>query len=142
MIRRPPRSTLFPYTTLFRSRQSSPRGSSRRVLVQEFLLAVVPVPRCASLSLAHREPMPRPISDNMWQSIADKRKPESSTYGRRPKLTTPNESHEVLALRRIVPWIAVVGVLFGAVTAAVLIIRIFIFDPTLFRQMLAEQVRA
>src|SRR3712207_7920264 len=26
MIRRPPRSTLFPYTTLFRSRSGSPRG--------------------------------------------------------------------------------------------------------------------
>src|SRR3712207_7393902 len=26
MIRRPPRSTLFPYTTLFRSRQSRPAG--------------------------------------------------------------------------------------------------------------------
>src|SRR2546427_8201059 len=26
MIRRPPRSTLFPYTTLFRSRRSEPRG--------------------------------------------------------------------------------------------------------------------
>src|SRR5258708_29101203 len=28
MIRRPPRSTLFPYTTLFRSRTSAPCGSS------------------------------------------------------------------------------------------------------------------
>src|SRR2546426_6740206 len=27
MIRRPPRSTLFPYTTLFRSRDRNPRGS-------------------------------------------------------------------------------------------------------------------
>src|SRR3712207_7368998 len=31
MIRRPPRSTLFPYTTLFRSRRGTPRrGSPRR----------------------------------------------------------------------------------------------------------------
>src|SRR3712207_7296216 len=32
MIRRPPRSTLFPYTTLFRSRQGDPRseGPQRR----------------------------------------------------------------------------------------------------------------
>src|SRR3712207_8501576 len=29
MIRRPPRSTLFPYTTLFRSRMSRPTGMSR-----------------------------------------------------------------------------------------------------------------
>src|SRR5687768_17942079 len=30
MIRRPPRSTLFPYTTLFRSRASASSSSSRR----------------------------------------------------------------------------------------------------------------
>src|SRR2546429_7217268 len=29
MIRRPPRSTLFPYTTLFRSRQSAPHHGRR-----------------------------------------------------------------------------------------------------------------
>src|SRR3712207_7418520 len=29
MIRRPPRSTLFPYTTLFRSRKPFPRNGSR-----------------------------------------------------------------------------------------------------------------
>src|SRR2546427_11447647 len=29
MIRRPPRSTLFPYTTLFRSRQPTPSGARR-----------------------------------------------------------------------------------------------------------------
>src|SRR3712207_8248421 len=31
MIRRPPRSTLFPYTTLFRSRPPGPTGARRRV---------------------------------------------------------------------------------------------------------------
>src|SRR2546427_9123183 len=30
MIRRPPRSTLFPYTTLFRSRSPNPRSASCR----------------------------------------------------------------------------------------------------------------
>src|SRR5256885_7222101 len=30
MIRRPPRSTLFPYTTLFRSGRPAPAGSARR----------------------------------------------------------------------------------------------------------------
>src|SRR3712207_7246040 len=30
MIRRPPRSTLFPYTTLFRSRRQAPRRLRRR----------------------------------------------------------------------------------------------------------------
>src|SRR3989442_4474096 len=34
MIRRPPRSTLFPYTTLFRSRRGSePSGGQRKVLI-------------------------------------------------------------------------------------------------------------
>src|SRR3712207_8197431 len=32
MIRRPPRSTLFPYTTLFRSRRTGCRRSRRRLL--------------------------------------------------------------------------------------------------------------
>src|SRR3712207_9163299 len=32
MIRRPPRSTLFPYTTLFRSRPDMPRGSIETLL--------------------------------------------------------------------------------------------------------------
>src|SRR2546426_8444076 len=32
MIRRPPRSTLFPYTTLFRSIANRLRGKSRRIL--------------------------------------------------------------------------------------------------------------
>src|SRR2546429_6300549 len=31
MIRRPPRSTLFPYTTLFRSHPDQPHAASRRV---------------------------------------------------------------------------------------------------------------
>src|SRR5947208_9214463 len=34
MIRRPPRSTLFPYTTLFRSLVLSRRGTSRDALVE------------------------------------------------------------------------------------------------------------
>src|SRR2546430_7291494 len=38
MIRRPPRSTLFPYTTLFRSR----RRSGDEVLGEGFLRAMVP----------------------------------------------------------------------------------------------------
>src|SRR2546426_3926816 len=33
MIRRPPRSTLFPYTTLFRSMSNSSRSSARHVMV-------------------------------------------------------------------------------------------------------------
>src|SRR5438270_3847853 len=41
MIRRPPRSTLFPYTTLFRSRGARPAGSGlgERRMVQRLALA-------------------------------------------------------------------------------------------------------
>src|SRR3712207_8831527 len=33
MIRRPPRSTLFPYTTLFRSRQHRPQPHARQLVI-------------------------------------------------------------------------------------------------------------
>src|SRR2546426_7727970 len=48
MIRRPPRSTLFPYTTLFRSLD---RGHDRRI--HEFLLAAPP--RCGPEPVAGLE---------------------------------------------------------------------------------------
>src|SRR2546430_14484500 len=40
MIRRPPRSTLFPYTTLFRSRQAI--GGGRGEVAQRLMIAVLP----------------------------------------------------------------------------------------------------
>src|SRR3712207_7784673 len=44
MIRRPPRSTLFPYTTLFRSRQATVRRKAASAQVQR-RSAAVPHPR-------------------------------------------------------------------------------------------------
>src|SRR5687767_15642120 len=41
MIRRPPRSTLFPYTTLFRSPATSDRAASRPVCVLRMARATV-----------------------------------------------------------------------------------------------------
>src|SRR3712207_7003233 len=38
MIRRPPRSTLFPYTTLFRSRHQARAGDGALVLLREHLV--------------------------------------------------------------------------------------------------------
>src|SRR2546430_9709792 len=40
MIRRPPRSTLFPYTTLFRSRNASGHGSLRRSVPPTYSVAM------------------------------------------------------------------------------------------------------
>src|SRR2546425_4654634 len=38
MIRRPPRSTLFPYTTLFRSKAAGPRGAPQNALCRHRFL--------------------------------------------------------------------------------------------------------
>src|SRR5258708_30647319 len=51
MIRRPPRSTLFPYTTLFRSRQLP---GSRLRLCEQVLLRVVGEPRHADPQQPYR----------------------------------------------------------------------------------------
>src|SRR3712207_8869231 len=50
MIRRPPRSTLFPYTTLFRSRRAAPRRPARAPP----LLRLVRGDRGARLALLRR----------------------------------------------------------------------------------------
>src|SRR2546422_7016479 len=41
MIRRPPRSTLFPYTTLFRSQLAFPRGLDQSFVILEVLRGCV-----------------------------------------------------------------------------------------------------
>src|SRR5260221_8182494 len=41
MIRRPPRSTLFPYTTLFRSQQFPPEAKARAVTMVQNLIAAL-----------------------------------------------------------------------------------------------------
>src|SRR3712207_7127852 len=52
MIRRPPRSTLFPYTTLFRSRRASSRAGTRSAARRR---AAAPAPiRCTRASAAGR----------------------------------------------------------------------------------------
>src|SRR5690348_17366219 len=50
MIRRPPRSTLFPYTTLFRSLQTDHRAGRQRVILERlrpFVLLVHTLPPAA-----------------------------------------------------------------------------------------------
>src|SRR3712207_7369998 len=78
MIRRPPRSTLFPYTTLFRSRQDLRREATRLVLLEEALAAhavgaphqrqrslrrVRQDPRCHLLEVAREVQLRRPRRD-------------------------------------------------------------------------------
>src|SRR2546422_2372477 len=52
MIRRPPRSTLFPYTTLFRSQ----RAYEHQRAVEKGEVPVVGVNKFATVGDAHREP--------------------------------------------------------------------------------------
>src|SRR3712207_8613339 len=57
MIRRPPRSTLFPYTTLFRSLPDSYAGQRRAgvIIVREADLRVDPYPNRRGGTLSQRE---------------------------------------------------------------------------------------
>src|SRR5260370_15450228 len=61
MIRRPPRSTLFPYTTLFRSHQPKPRpGFADDItgLAHDVLLGIRPPGSCGGTSSAATAPTP------------------------------------------------------------------------------------
>src|SRR3712207_8579101 len=70
MIRRPPRSTLFPYTTLFRSRDDVDRGRPRR----RRALRVRGVPRLAAPGRpAH------PLRPRLDQDGADRPRSEEHT---------------------------------------------------------------
>src|SRR3712207_7048062 len=63
MIRRPPRSTLFPYTTLFRSRQSDgEQGAAQPGASADADASVVPPPGAASSSRP-REAQPQERSE-------------------------------------------------------------------------------
>src|SRR2546427_6313989 len=55
MIRRPPRSTLFPYTTLFRSRHRVDRAPTQRI-VRLVLQNVLPGARECGTLVGEREP--------------------------------------------------------------------------------------
>src|SRR5947208_8932526 len=69
MIRRPPRSTLFPYTTLFRSRDSFRKQRERRLLSR----SGPPVP------------LPLPCSPDRVQEVQDR------------KSTRLNSSHQIIS---------------------------------------------
>src|SRR2546422_11065309 len=79
MIRRPPRSTLFPYTTLFRSQDSSLCGLARRQAPRS-LGAIAPVPGNArpakdaarrTAMLGHEVSVTVPIRHSIERAIDD-----------------------------------------------------------------------
>src|SRR5256885_10405150 len=56
MIRRPPRSTLFPYTTLFRSLSEAERQNARRLKLRHLLLLLLRTALIVLLVLAAARP--------------------------------------------------------------------------------------
>src|SRR5256885_10818085 len=85
MIRRPPRSTLFPYTTLFRSSPSEDRGSA------------------AGAGTVRRQDRARPLPDLALAVVAARPGQHLACPGRRPqrrgdrKSTRLNSSHLVIS---------------------------------------------
>src|SRR5690348_17397433 len=62
MIRRPPRSTLFPYTTLFRSGGGDNDGDeTRRVADAELFTAIVPLTHVEVRSEEHTSELQSPV---------------------------------------------------------------------------------
>src|SRR3712207_2561792 len=73
MIRRPPRSTLFPYTTLFRSHTSVPAGPSRSAMTR----ACPPAPKVQSTAVSPGAGAVRsissPASTGTWVRLMSRR---------------------------------------------------------------------
>src|SRR5216684_6219308 len=59
MIRRPPRSTLFPYTTLFRSTTDFKAGAHQREVGQQLALVPQPIGKICGRKLANQFQNPR-----------------------------------------------------------------------------------
>src|SRR2546421_9487831 len=81
MIRRPPRSTLFPYTTLFRSVARSPQGDARRL--RRAHTPCAPAPRPSSSRRARSEEHTSELqsrSDLVCRLLLEKKKTLNNTH--------------------------------------------------------------
>src|SRR5437016_11823089 len=92
MIRRPPRSTLFPYTTLFRSRNAECQGrltirrcrSQRGPFILHSALRIphlrfTPCSRCSSRSEEHTSEL-QSLTNLVCRLLLEKKKNEKTTY--------------------------------------------------------------
>src|SRR3989475_5453482 len=70
MIRRPPRSTLFPYTTLFRSTPPPPRSSSRVTVRAPLPAPTVTDRHTTRLHSSHSHTSPAPIFSRTFPRYA------------------------------------------------------------------------
>src|SRR5215216_6838910 len=83
MIRRPPRSTLFPYTTLFRSPAGCPRPDTRRGGIR----------RTARRSEEHTSELQSPDHLVCRLLLEKKKKQTINTYLKKKKKTNINKKH-------------------------------------------------
>src|SRR3712207_9240726 len=73
MIRRPPRSTLFPYTTLFRSKTLFPTLTIFNALSAGLVMGVMIIPTVASVSEDAIYAVPRSLREGAYALGATKR---------------------------------------------------------------------
>src|SRR5947208_5562516 len=96
MIRRPPRSTLFPYTTLFRSvhmyRQPGSRTKSCQSAVKDFRLTTLGADRKSTrLNSSHQI-----ISYAVFCLKKKKKKKKNNTSNTKIKIINKTHNHEVV----------------------------------------------
>mgnify|MGYP007007237661 CR=1 FL=1 len=87
MIRRPPRSTLFPYTTLFRSGEYVPERlaalRAERAKAEEAAANVAPAPKPAAAKPAPTAPKPQPKKVARSKSVEPKPSRDEMTFAQR-----------------------------------------------------------
>src|SRR2546430_6076652 len=77
MIRRPPRSTLFPYTTLFRSLRTATPGEAHWRVTCLFVL--LPLLLCAGAAAGLRFPLAAALCPQLGALLADERSEEHTS---------------------------------------------------------------
>src|SRR5690242_21538644 len=100
MIRRPPRSTLFPYTTLFRSpdQWSSSRGSSPRRGMARHIWSR----RTATSNRSEEHTSELQSHVNLvCRLLLEKKKKKNQPHTNHPRLDNPHTNHSVIANNNI-----------------------------------------
>src|SRR3712207_9514330 len=69
MIRRPPRSTLFPYTTLFRSREEEEKRDHRRLFSELDLFSIRPEVGPGLVLFHPRGAVVRMVNEDYWRGL-------------------------------------------------------------------------